>query len=62
MGDEQSAEKRKSKRGRKPAMSPEAEARFSRRMSILLGLLPLPEMTQNETDWMFQQKVRLASE
>jgi hypothetical protein len=63
MGDDAPVEKRKRKRTRKSlVMSPEAEARFSRRMSILLGLVPLPEMSQDETDWVFEQKVRLAGE
>ncbi len=63
MGDEVRAKKRKKGRKRKPvAMSPEAEARFTRRMSILLGLIPLPDMTQAETDWLFEQKVRLSGE
>jgi hypothetical protein len=59
MGDESPAEKRK----RKPvALSPEAEARFTRRISVLLGLIPLPDMTQAETDWVFRQKVRMAGD
>jgi len=63
MSDETPAGKRKPKRKRKSvALSPEAEARFARRVSVLLGLIPLPDMTQAETDWLFEQKVRLSGE
>jgi hypothetical protein len=63
MGDESSVGERKPRRERTVvALSPEAEARFTRRVTILLGLIPLPEMTQAETDWVFAQKVRLAGD
>ncbi len=45
-----------------PVLSPEAEARLTRGMAVLLGLIPLPDMTAGETDWVFRQKVRLAGE
>ena len=60
------ARKSKRRRGRKGAakaraerLSPEAQARFDRQLGILLGFVPLPEMTQEETDWVFDQKLRL---
>jgi hypothetical protein len=63
MGDEPPAEKRKSRRKWKAvALSPEAEARLARGMAVLVGLIPLPEMTQAETNWVFAQKVRLFEE
>jgi hypothetical protein len=43
-------------------LSPGAEARFTRRLAVLLGVVPLPEMTQAETDWVFAQRVRLAGD
>ncbi|HYH64924.1 MAG TPA: hypothetical protein VD866_09545 [Urbifossiella sp.] len=41
-------------------MSPAAETRVARRLNVLLGVVPLWELTQAETDWVFRQKVRLA--
>ncbi|HEX4614150.1 MAG TPA: hypothetical protein VH092_38560 [Urbifossiella sp.] len=38
----------------KPApLSPECAAQMRRRVLLLLGFVPLPEMTQEETDWVF---------
>jgi hypothetical protein len=49
--------------GRVPeALSPAAEARAARRLTILLGAVSLPEMTQAETDWVFQARVRMAGD
>lgn len=63
MGDETSTGTGRVRRKSRPAaLSPEAEARFARRMSVLLGLVPLPAMTQAETDWVFRQKVRTAGD
>ncbi|MBN9520681.1 hypothetical protein J0H58_19545 [bacterium] len=44
------------------AMPPEVEAHLTRRVTVLLGLVPLHEMTQEEADWLFAQKVRPISE
>jgi hypothetical protein len=44
------------------SLPPQAEARVVRRLAVLLGLVPLPEMTQVETDWVFHQKQRLAGD
>jgi hypothetical protein len=44
------------------ALTPAAEARAARRLNILLGLVPLSEMTQAETDWVFRAKVRQADD
>jgi hypothetical protein len=41
-------------------LPPKVAARKTRRTHTLIGLVPLDEMTQDETDWLFQQKVRLA--
>ena len=41
-------------------LSPDAEALAARRLTILLGLVPLPEMSQAETDWVFRAKLRMA--
>ena len=30
------------------------------RLGILTGLVPLPEMSQHEVDWVFEQKLRMA--
>jgi hypothetical protein len=53
--------KRKSKGVFKP-LPPEVEARMTRRVTVLLGLIPLAEMTQDETDWLFHQKLRTAGD
>ena len=37
-------------------------ARMWRRVLLLLGLVPLPEMTQEETDWVFHQSRRGADD
>jgi hypothetical protein len=62
MGEGVPVWRRTSSRKREATLSPESEARFARRMSILLGLVPLPQLSQDETDWVFAQKVRLAGE
>jgi hypothetical protein len=51
----------KTKRAPAP-LPPQAEARVVRRLAVLLGLIPLPEMTQAEADWVFLQKQRLAGD
>ena len=43
-------------------LPPGAEARAVRRLSILVGAVPLPDMSQAETDWVFRTKVRIASD
>ena len=43
-------------------LPPQAEARVVRRLAVLLGLIPLTEMSQVETDWLFHQKQRLAGD
>jgi hypothetical protein len=43
-------------------LSPGAEARFTRRLGVLLGLVPLTQMTQEETDWVFEQKMRIGGD
>lgn len=35
---------------------------MTRRVTVLLGLVPLAEMTQDETDWLFHQKLRTAGD
>lgn len=45
-----------------PPLSPEAAALILRRVSLLLGFVPLPEMTQEETDWVFHQSLRAADD
>lgn len=62
MGDESSVGERQATREKTvvTSLSPEAEARLIRGMAVLVGLVPLPHMTQRETDWVFRQKVRLA--
>ncbi len=64
MGDESSGgwQMTKLKKKAVPALSPEAEARLIRGMAVLVGLVPLPDMTQAETDWLFEQRVRLAND
>lgn len=63
MGDEVSVGRQKTKRKKMvPVLSPEAEARLLRGMAILVGLVPLTDMTQGEADWLFAQKVRLAGD
>ncbi|MBN9518746.1 hypothetical protein J0H58_09540 [bacterium] len=39
-------------------LPPEVEARMARRLAVLLGDVPLVEMTQEEVIWVFEQKVR----
>ena len=58
-------EKPKSRRLAKawPApLSPEAAALMRRRVDLLLGFVPLSEMTQTETDWVFHQSLRAADD
>ena len=43
-------------------LSPEAEALAARRLNLLLLLVPLPEMTQGEADWLFWARVRMAGD
>ncbi|MBN9518747.1 hypothetical protein J0H58_09545 [bacterium] len=43
-------------------LPPELAAQMTRRTHILIGLVPLDEMTQEEADWLFAQKVRLAGD
>jgi hypothetical protein len=45
-----------------PPLPPEAAARMSRNVHILLGWVPLPQMTQEEVDWLFRQKLRLGGD
>ncbi|QDU23620.1 hypothetical protein [Urbifossiella limnaea] len=45
-----------------PALSPEAAALMRRRVTLILGFVPLPEMTQAETDWVFHQSQRAADD
>lgn len=40
----------------------EDAARMRRRVLLLLGSVPLPEMTQEETDWVFHQSQRVTDE
>jgi hypothetical protein len=61
MGDEPSVGRRKQKKAG-PVLSPEAEARMTRRLTVLLGLVPLPQMSQDETDWLFRQRQRTPSD
>jgi hypothetical protein len=44
------------------SLPPGVEARATRRLAVLLGLVPLPRMTQEEADWLFRQKVRTATD
>ena len=46
----------------RPALAPEAAALMRRRVELLLGFVPLPEMTQAETDWVFHQSLRAAAD
>jgi hypothetical protein len=39
-----------------------AEARAVRRLSMLIGAVPLWEMSQAEVDWVFRAKLRIASD
>jgi len=41
-------------------LSAERADRLSRRVALLVGVVPLPRMTQAEVDWVFRQCVRLA--
>jgi hypothetical protein len=43
-------------------MSAETAALMRRRVNLLLGVVPLPEMTQDETDWVFRQSLRAADD
>jgi hypothetical protein len=45
-----------------PRLSPESAALMRRRVNLLLGFVPLPEMTQAETDWVFHQNLRAADD
>jgi hypothetical protein len=44
------------------ALSPEARERMLRRLSVLFGLVPLPETTQGEVEWVFRQKLKMAND
>jgi hypothetical protein len=48
--------------GRNPVLSPEAAALMRRRVEMLIGIVPLPEMSQEEADWVFLQCKRAADE
>jgi hypothetical protein len=39
-----------------------AEARAARRLSMLVGAVPLWEMSQAEVDWVFRAKVQVAGD
>jgi hypothetical protein len=55
--------RRRSKRAvRYDPLPPEVQARHDRRLAILLGFTPLREMTQEEADWVFEQKLRIGSD
>ena len=41
-------------------LPPDVEARMHRHISVLLGLVPLADMTQNEVDWVFRSAVQWA--
>lgn len=63
------ARKRTEQRGRRrpskavvQPLPPELQARFDRHLAILLGHVPLPEMTQEETDWLFEQKMLIGGD
>jgi hypothetical protein len=43
-------------------LSPQAAALMLRRVTLLLGFVPLTEMTQEETDWVFHQSRRGADD
>jgi hypothetical protein len=43
-----------------PPLAPEAAARMLRRVELLLGSVPLPEVTREEADWVFRQGRRAA--
>jgi hypothetical protein len=45
-----------------PLLSPESAALMLRRVNLLLGFVPLPEMSQEETDWVFHQSLRSADD
>jgi hypothetical protein len=64
MSDESAVGGQKTKRKKAvvPVLSPEAEARLLRGMAVLVGLVPLTDMTQGEADWLFRQKVRIAGD
>lgn len=42
------------------AFPEEVAARLARRVALLLGSVPLEEMTQEEADWLFRARVRTA--
>jgi hypothetical protein len=43
-------------------LPPEIAAQMTRRTHILIGLIPLAELTQDETEWLLLQKVRMAAD
>ncbi len=43
-------------------LPPEVEALAARRLTILLGAVPLWQMDQEETDWLFRAKLRMADD
>jgi hypothetical protein len=63
MGDEPVGKKGRGKKARTnhrgDRLSGPVKAQMTRRLALLLGLIPLPQMTQAEADWVFRQKVRL---
>jgi len=38
-------------------LRPDAQARYDRKVTLLLGRVPLPQMTQEEADWVLAQKL-----
>jgi hypothetical protein len=42
------------------ALTPEVEACAARRLNMLLGVVPLWAMTQEEADWVFRARMRMA--
>ena len=53
-------DKKRSAKRRLRKLPAGAEAQFLRRAAVLAGLVPLHAMTQEEVDWLFRQRVRLA--
>ncbi len=43
-------------------LPPDVEALAARRLTLVLGLVPLAAMSQAEADWMFRAKVRMAGD
>lgn len=43
-----------------PPLRPAWEAQMRRRVAVLLGLVPLAEMSQEEADWLFRQRTVMA--